>query len=129
MQSVTSNAVAVALQNVLNDFGYSTEEVNTGVKYTDGKYIYKKTWIDPNNAWNSSSQQIGVLTNYSTIIKTEASAYSATPAFVTNYYDGSTKCLCSVNYNTGAIMFYRSGLSDNVNLSKKVTVWYTKTTG
>ena len=67
MQSVTSNAVAVSL----NKLNYTTSEVNTGLKWIDGKPIYRKVVAFgalPNSTYKSINHNIS---NIDFILKVE----------------------------------------------------------
>ena len=44
LNPVTSNAVAGAVSSVLNNLSYFTTEINTGIKWIDGKDIYRCVW-------------------------------------------------------------------------------------
>lgn len=103
-------------QNVIN---YSTEEQNTGIKWIDGKYIYQRSYILPNeititNTWDWTSLEVSA-ENIETYIA----------AFAQN---NSGVCWC-VNCNTvnGNISMSTGRNQDTITV-KTFTILYTKTT-
>ena len=75
MQSVTSNAVASSLS-------YSTTEVKTGGKSSDGKDIYKKTFVYENVALstNGTTLQSNFPIAYDKVVKYEGVAIRNSPS-------------------------------------------------
>ena len=62
MNSVTSNAVAEALN-------YSETEVNTGVKWIDGKPIYRKVFVHEETGSSNPSFDYGTISSFGQLIE------------------------------------------------------------
>lgn len=107
---------------------YSTEEVNTGMKWVDGRTRYRKVFIDSNNSWSSGDNLIGNIENFKEPISIKAIALnSSLMAWVENNEGGNARCYAYVKPN-GDVHFYRYDVSDGSAYPKKVIIEYTKTT-
>lgn len=121
---IEDSAADQVVQNINNSRSYSTEEVNTGEKWIDGKPIYKKTWYSPTN-W-ADNTVLGNIDNLDTFIKAVSTSQYSDGAWYTNYEISGTSNFASVLAN-GDVMVHRIGGFAN-NLKAHVTVKYTKTT-
>lgn len=107
------------LTNKQNILDYMTEEQNTGVKWINGKYIYQRSYILPNeititNTWDWTS--LGVSAEN---IETYISAFAQ---------NNSGACWC-VNCNTiNGNISMSTGRNQDTIAVKTFTILYTKTT-
>lgn len=113
------NDIDTELERKQNIVNYSTEEQNTGIKWVNGKYIYQRSYILPNevtitNTWDWTS--LGVSAEN---IETYISAFAQ---------NNSGVCWC-VNCNTvnGNISMSTGRNQDTITV-KTFTIFYTKTT-
>ena len=117
MHPVTSNAVSRAMS-------YSTEEVNTGKKWIDGKPIYSKTYYNVSNFPQSAGlTNVDVITKINAVAKDVSSNFYPLP-FITvisgvTYYT-------NIYYNKNNNAIY-SDSNSNIE-SANITIEYTKTT-
>ena len=107
---------------------YSTEEKVIG-EWIDGKPIYRKVFIDPNNSWSAHNNIIGSITNFKEPTSIKAIAFNdiALSGWVENNEGGETRCYAYIKSN-GEVHFYRYDITDGVDYPKKVIIEYTKTT-
>ena len=108
---------------------YSTEEVNTGKTWIDGKPIYKRTYNgDPTplsiigtlNAfedWN-----IPIPTNADTLIKSELRGFNSISKYYSFFFASASICF---NNATGKLAMFSGS---NTGTVKQATIWYTKST-
>ena len=110
MQSVTSNAVAVANS-------YSTTEQKTGGVWIDGKPIYRKVWV----LSSPISLSVNTWTTLSEVVITNAES------IVTVKLQGEYPCdfNCTISYKYGNYLRVLSPQAWGVSL---VILEYTKTT-
>ena len=117
MQSVTSNAVAKVIS-------YSTEEIDTGGKWINGKPIYKKTFtfgrIDARSSIEISTSGLHI----DAIIKNEGYCYSGAYFSIT-YPDIGDKVVSWYWGNNKIVVFTGT---DRSIIQGTITIFYTKTT-
>lgn len=102
---------------------YSTTEQDTGLKWTDGRTIYQRTFVEPRDSistgWNSLSSTTWyelynkIVINHSAIYERRNRVYSG---FLMEFYTDNSQP-----------EFY-SPFSLNDSGDFKVTIWYIKTT-
>ena len=130
----TTNALSAAQGKALNDkitnlSTYSTSEINTGKKWIDGKYIYKKTIAItfPNDTTTNIAHRISTI---NTLIDTECTWYDTSDArfFTVPFrYDSSTVYI-KINANKTNIIIEGKGTNWSSRTSNGyVTLYYTKT--
>lgn len=113
---------------------YSTSEVNTGIKWIDGSYIYKKT-VSLGTAPNKTGKTVQAnIANLDKMIRLEGMAYSSTGVFYfgptdTAFYAdtllvGSGSWM--LGYSKSNDSFTLTTASDRSNCTAYATIWYTK---
>lgn len=111
---------------------YSTDEIDTGMKWIDGRPIYRKviSLTLPNSTYNSD-QVIADLTDLAIdkIIKLEGMIYAETTQVITNFaYQGNAQ-YCSLYYiNSSKALRYSTNNIQYVNVPASIIIEYTKTT-
>ena len=119
---LSENAQDNVVAQLNEERSYSTEEINTGKKWIDGKPIYRKVVNYgqlPNNTRTEISHNI---TNIENVIKAEIIAKN-TEAFIISNYGGNT-CSCYVNQTKVSV---RTD-TDLSSYSGVVVIEYTKNT-
>ena len=116
------------IETVDNKFNFSTDEIIVG-KWIDGKPIYRKVFLDPNNSWGAQDNIIGNITNFKEPTSIKAIAFNDTGlnGWVENNEGGESCCSAYIKSN-GEVHFYRNDIRDGVAYPKKVIIEYTKTT-
>ena len=108
---------------------YSTTEQETGVKWIDGKVIYKKT-VDCGALPNSTSKLVSTGVTAETVIKLEAVAQASTGGVLPlPYVDDATKnadILLQFSKTSGEIRFLTG--TDYSLYNAHATIFYTKST-
>ena len=122
----TTEKLEKEIQALKDSRSYSTEEVNTGKTWIDGKPIYRKTYYSATN-WPNNTL-IDTIANLGTVIQIR-DICADNGYYVQNFgaNTGSTQQLTIVNKNTGKVLVYRSGGYAN-NTPSTVIIEYTKTT-
>lgn len=116
MQSVTSNAVSRAMS-------YSTEEVNTGKKWINGKDIYSKTYYNVSNFPHSAGlTNVDEITKIKAVAKDVGSNFFSLPFITMN---SGVTYFTNIFYNKNDNAIY-SDSNSNVE-SVNITIEYTKT--
>ena len=120
-----NNYVAVYGQDPII-LDYSTNEINTGVKWIDGSTIYKKTinvGTLPNNTTNLVNHNIS---NIGTIIEIKGTAYeSSTTNTIPLPYVGDTLNATVKIFTTSSVINIWAG-TDRSGYSGYITLYYTK---
>lgn len=111
---------------------YSTDEVNTGATWIDGKKIYKKTvdfGAEPSTAGTEKTVNANI-TNLDKIIKIEGIGWDNTGSFMTLPASGVVGASGQSNYDTyfydGLIGICRNNTSFGLT-QIYITLYYTKT--
>ena len=103
---------------------YSTEEVNTGKKWIDGKPIYSKTYHS-SSGW-ANNTVLDTISNIGILVHSLSTATNGT-AYITNPTSNGHNFLVGLNFNTHQIVTLVSGVYLN-NYPCWATIEYTKTT-
>lgn len=102
---------------------YFTTETDTGMKWIDGKNIYRKVFTG--NITSVSNLKIGTIDNFSEAINiygiTNMNGYSTS---ITQYWDSSIKFITQINNANGDV--YINAGSSSANQVYKVIIEYTK---
>lgn len=119
-----SNAVGYSASYTNARNTYSTDEVDTGKTWIDGKPIYRKVVAQNRAMSNGSSISLSSL-NYETLIDIHSIEKIDNNIWIDNYYDSSTAKFNLFYYNSGNSLYLYAGSNANYT----VTVWieYTKT--
>lgn len=119
--------VIIPVTDLMSDF--STSEVNTGCKWTDGKPIYKKT-IDFGQLPNATGKSVATgITNLGQIVDLYGVATYANGVVLLLPYIGipDTTASISVNMNNANVTVTTG--TDRRGATAYITILYTKTTG
>lgn len=121
-------AIAQAIKNgAVDGQSYSTNEVDTGAKWIDGKSIFKLTTTKANTSGTGEQFLTGIAPNATFIVKGEAMLYDATDYYPNGYSNYNAPSLQSLNgkfqLNSGAFRFAYVGLTNGTLV---VTTYYTK---
>lgn len=105
---------------------YSTSEVNTGVKWIDGKYIYQKT-IQGTITADTSSTTILTDSNIDTMISGEGIAWADSPRnnYIISSSQSSQRFIGVSQLYDNIKLHYATYISNNYN-NYAVTIRYTK---
>lgn len=117
--------------NLATGINYSTTEQNTGLKWTDGKDIYQKTYNATGLSWGSGDHWIPLeldTTDYK-IIKIDG-VLETTSLIIT--LSEKTKTITRIFNNSSSSADYRNkinvNLTDTTVIGYSITIQYTKTT-
>lgn len=122
------NEVVDNVNEVAKITSWSTEETVIGT-WVDGKPIYRKVFIDPNNSWATHDSIIGNITNFKEPISIKAIAYYEIDisGWVENNEGGESRCYAYVKSN-GEVHFFNNDVLSGTSYPKKIIIEYTKTT-
>ena len=126
VQEVDGQKVIIPVSGTTANLDYSTSEINTGLKWIDGKPIYRKTFYSATNWANSAI--VGTIANLDTVV-TVKDLTTANGAWHQNFgqsHDGNQIGYTYVNPN-GEVRVVRAGVFAN-SLPSSITIEYTKTT-
>lgn len=128
----TSGLSENAQDNVINTLNeersYSTEEVNTGKKWIDGKPIYRKV-VDCGTLPNANYKVVPHnITNIDTVITSNGISTDGTYNLILPYVDAGTPTNGVQMYITTISVYLRTGADRSSYTKTKVIIEYTKTT-
>lgn len=108
---------------------YSTAETKCGV-WTDGKPIYRKTYILPATTRTASFSDTGISTNGLNVIKIDGVAVFDGAMRELNYSNGDTDTVMFYVHQSKLMVILKGTASNNVwyNAEWYITIYYTKTT-
>ena len=128
----TSGLSENAQDNVINTLNeersYSTEEVNTGKKWIDGKPIYRKV-VDFGALPNASEKTVNHnISNIATVTKIAGHTTNGISFYPLPYLNTDSAVSSIMVYMTTTIIAVRTGSDRTAFTNTKFTVEYTKTT-
>lgn len=120
------NRIKTIEEKIGKNFTYSTEEIDTGKKWINGKKIYRKTFFSANN-WTSGTK-IGIITNIDMVIEIRDIVCATDNRYSENFgYNNYNAHQVTVGAIDGDVVAIRVGVFASNNPST-VTIEYTKTT-
>lgn len=124
---IEDSAADQVVQNINNSRSYSTEEVNTGKTWIDGKPIYRKVFYSDTNWPNNTT--IGTIANIENLCTISSYSWNYNNSrMYRDYSDGTNVNCASVNLSNGSVVVDRLGAFAGSTHHSYVVIEYTKTT-
>jgi|GEM_PF-6350755 len=104
---------------------YSTFEYQTGVKWLDGKVIYKRTWVKTGTEFPNWSLMSGSF--YETVVDYECKIVGVNPTTATTIVNSPFVCLTTDDpLAAGWLVLSNINQSQVIKVGSTITVYYTK---
>jgi hypothetical protein len=106
----------------VGNLDYSTTEQDTGVKWIDGKNIYRKVFSYTTPSTGVTSEEVGTISDLDKVLIIQNMNYTN----INNYIDQQASTYLYVS-STGSVMSYVGSAAAFLNIPGTAIIYYTKT--